>query len=250
MKKLFEKNEITFAVVLIVIYVAGASVMQRISKYIGTEFIAEMLFDFIFTVILLMFIRKNKLTEYLGLCQPQISAVKMWFYLPLVISAILPALFGIKAQFPAGVLVCRTVSMLFVGFLEEIMFRGFLFKGICKENISRAILISSLTFGIGHIVNLLNGYRGFDAVLQVIFAVCAGFLLVFVFCKTGSLLPCIAFHALNNCLTGFTSAENFIAVIGSEKTADIILTAIRIVIMLVYLIYMIKKLPNHENHNI
>ena len=49
------------------------------------------------------------------------------------------------------------LSMLCVGFIEEIIFRGFLFKALCKDNIKQAIAISSITFGVGHIVNLLNG---------------------------------------------------------------------------------------------
>ena len=47
--------------------------------------------------------------------------------------------------------------MLCVGFLEEVIFRGLLFTAIARNNIKSAVIISSVTFGIGHIINLFNG---------------------------------------------------------------------------------------------
>ena len=36
-------------------------------------------------------------------------------------------------------------------------FRGLLFTAIAKDNVKSAVVISSVTFGIGHIINLFNG---------------------------------------------------------------------------------------------
>jgi hypothetical protein len=38
--------------------------------------------------------------------------------------------------------------------IEEVIFRGFLFKALQKDKLSVAIIVSSVTFGFGHIVNL------------------------------------------------------------------------------------------------
>ena len=43
--------------------------------------------------------------------------------------------------------------MLCVGFMEEVIFRGLLFKAIAKDNAKMAIVISSVTFGLGHVLN-------------------------------------------------------------------------------------------------
>ena len=43
--------------------------------------------------------------------------------------------------------------VLCVGFLEELIFRGFHFLAIAKDSVAQAIIISSVTFGIGYIVN-------------------------------------------------------------------------------------------------
>ena len=49
------------------------------------------------------------------------------------------------------------VSMLFVGVLEEVIFRGLLFLAMAKDSMKAAVIVSSVTFGMGHIVNLLSG---------------------------------------------------------------------------------------------
>ena len=69
------------------------------------------------------------------------------------------------------------VSMACVGVIEEVIFRGFLFKAMCKDNIKLAVFISSITFGMGHIVNLLNGEALIPTILQICYATAIGFLL-------------------------------------------------------------------------
>lgn len=238
MKKLFEKNEVTFAVVMIVVYVAGSSVMQGISESIGMMYSAETVFHIAMSAVLFGFIRKNGLMKYLGLCGPEVSAAKMWFYIPLIAVPAMPLLLGVGMQYSAAEMILHTISMLCVGFLEEVIFRGLLFKGICKSSVTRAIVISSVTFGIGHIVNLLNGYDIAQELIQVIYAICVGFLLVFIFLKTGSIIMCIVFHSLNNSLTAFASTPW--ADIG---TANIVMLAVRMLIMVVYMVYVIKCIP-------
>lgn len=238
MKKLFEKNEVTFAVVMIVVYVVGSSIMQGISEGIGLQYSAEMIFHIVMSAVLFGFIRKNGLMKYLGLCRSEVSASKMWFYIPLILVPIMPLFMGVGMQYSAAETIFHTISMLCVGFLEEIIFRGLLFNGICKSSVTRAIVISSVTFGIGHIVNLLNGHDISQNLIQVIYAVCVGFLLVFVFQRTGSLIMCIAFHSLNNCLTAFASTSW-----GDTGAANIAMLAVRMLIMIVYMVYVIKCIP-------
>lgn len=84
--------------------------------------------------------------------------------------------------------------MINVGFIEEILFRVFLFKAIEKESVKKAIIIiiiSTLTFGIGHIVNLFNGQDTLNTIIQIIYALSLGYLFVMIFYKSNSLVPCI-----------------------------------------------------------
>jgi membrane protease YdiL (CAAX protease family) len=99
------------------------------------------------------------------------------------------------------------LTMLCVGFLEEVIFRGLLFKSMAENGIKSAITVSSITFGIGHIINLING-SGAEIIpnlLQVIYAMAAGFMFVMIFYKSGSLIPCIIGHGLFNALSVFAN---------------------------------------------
>ena len=82
-------------------------------------------------------------------------------------------------------------------------------------------------------------------ILQIVFAVCVGFLPVFIFHRTGSLPACIGFHSLNNSLSTFASEEYLINAVGSEETAGMIIAGAKIVITAIYMIYVIK-LPKRQ----
>ncbi len=242
--KLFNKNEVTFSVVLILIYVFGESAMQRISEKTGIEFLAEMIFCIILSLIILLFIRRNSLSQYLGLKKPEIPTSKMLFYIPLLLIGGTSAFFGLGMKYSLTGTIFHTVMMIGVGFLEEVIFRGFLFRGIAKQNTARAVVISSVTFGIGHFVNLLNGYDLLENILQVIYAIAVGFMLVFIFLRTHSIIPCIVFHGFNNNMTAFATGNFLINKFG-EKNAEIITTSIMLIITIAYLIYIIR-LPKKD----
>ena len=107
------------------------------------------------------------------------------------------------------------LTMLEVGFIEEILFRGFLFKTIEKDDQKTAIIITSLTFGIGHIVNLLNGADFIPTLIQIIYSVSVGYLFVKILIKTKSLWPCIITHSLLNVLSIFSNQTTTIFYISS-----------------------------------
>lgn len=97
--------------------------------------------------------------------------------------------------------------MLCVGFVEEVIFRGFLFRAIAKDNVKTAIVISSVTFGLGHLINLVNG-SGMDLtenLFQIIGAIALGFLFVILSYRGGSLLPCIITHSTINITSVFAN---------------------------------------------
>ena len=124
-----------------------------------------------------------------------------------------------------------------VGFLEEVIFRGLLFRALEKDNLKTAIIVSSLTFGLGHIVNLFNG-SGRDPVssaVQIVFAVLVGFILVLIFHHGKSLIPCILFHAANNALKVFSAEGNL------NPQAEMLLNLVLIVVVLGgYSLYLVR----------
>ena len=85
--------------------------------------------------------------------------------------------------------VLYVLTMLCIGFIEAILFRGYLLQMLRESSTTLAILISSLTFGLSHIVNLLNGAAVLDTALQLIYAFSIGMMLSVFVVKTGHILP-------------------------------------------------------------
>jgi uncharacterized protein (DUF697 family) len=77
--------------------------------------------------------------------------------LPLVFLASCNLWYGTAWNRPLAETVCYIGSMCCVGFLEELIFRGFLFRALEREGVVWAVWVSSITFGLGHIINLFNG---------------------------------------------------------------------------------------------
>lgn len=116
---------------------------------------------------------------------------------------------GIRMNLTSVELGVHILLMLLVGFLEELIFRGFLFAALRQSNLKTAMIVSSLTFGAGHILNLFNGSgMSLEAVLlQIVFAVLVGFLFVMVYLRSGSLIPCILSHQAINILSAFSNHQ-------------------------------------------
>mgnify|MGYP004521394153 CR=1 FL=1 len=241
MKKLYEKSELTFAIIWIVLYCVLQSVANPLNKLIGIEYSASAVFCILQTIVLLVFILKNKLQKRYGLCKSPVPAWRFLFYLPLLILASGNLWNGVALNYSPASTVCRIVCMLCVGFLEEVIFRGLLFMAIAKDNINSAVIISSITFGIGHIINLFNG-SGMDLVnnlCQIVFAIAVGFLLVTVYYRGGSLLPCIVVHSAINTLGTFANDTNL------TTEMQLIHLAILIVITVAYTLILTRTLPKN-----
>ena len=237
MNKLYEKNGILFAIIWIVIYVVGLSLADNLSRMVGIEKSITLVACILLTVVSYSWIKNNNYQEKYGLCKPEVSAGRMLYYIPLVIIATINVWYGFAMNFSLIESMLYVLSMILVGFLEEIIFRGFLFVEMAKDNVKTAIIVSSVTFGIGHIVNMING-SGADLlsnVLQVIYAMAAGFLFTIIFYKTKSLWPCIITHSTINSMSVF--ANEAAAVPMMKVATAVVLT----VVSVVYAIYILKR---------
>lgn len=209
MKKLHEKNELLFAILSILIYVIGSSIADNISGEIGIQKIVTLPWNLLLTIAMVVFVTKNGLAEYYGLCKGKYQAKSYFYYIPLVVISLVNVWFGVAWKFSAAETALYAASMLLVGFLEEMVFRGFLFKAMSKDNVKTAIIVSSLTFGIGHFVNLLNGSGAnpLETGCQIVYAVSIGYMYVTLFHKGKSLWPCIVSHGVLNSLSSISNED-------------------------------------------
>lgn len=242
MRTLYQKSEIWFAVVWIVFYVVGASVSDTISSIVGLEKSFTFVFLLTTSLILYFWIKKNGLKQKYGLCLPNNKPKYFLFYIPLVMLILINFCFGISITLNIAESILFVLSMICVGFVEEIIFRGFLFRAIEGNNHKFAILITSISFGMGHIINLFSvGIEGFFPVLcQVLCATAVGFLFVIIFYRGGSLFPCIITHSLINATSLFSN---------NLSTLNIIISSfIIIIIAIAYSLILIKTLKTESDH--
>jgi len=199
MKKIFERNETLFCILLIVAYIL---INSYCVNNFGIDDYRSAIINTIFSLSLIILIKILKRTTYYGLTK--VTNIKKYLYFfPLLLLITVNLWNGININNSVNEIIFHIINMINVGFIEEIIFRGFLFKMMAKDNIKTAIIVSSVTFGIGHIVNLLNGAELIPTLLQICYAIATGYLFVIIFIKSESLFPCIVTHCLVNSLSIF-----------------------------------------------
>ena len=201
MKKLMEMKPILHAVLWIMIYIVTVNVGGALSEITGTgtnTITAAMLMAL--SLILVLYLKKNRKFDSYGMKRiTKADLHKSLFYIPLIVLAIIQYLGGIDSTLSRVEIISACILMIGVGFIEELVFRGFLFQGIrAKSGVNRAILISGVTFGFGHIVNLLRGYTYKEQVGQIIVAIAIGIMLTLLVAITKSIVPGILFHIVFN----------------------------------------------------
>ncbi|MBQ4037090.1 MAG: CPBP family intramembrane metalloprotease [Clostridia bacterium] len=206
LKKLYHKSPLAFAILWIVAYCVLMSVGDGLSEMLGVEKLITLIIGLLLSAVLLLFLKKNRLTVALGLCRPKASFRSMLFYVPVLLMFASNLWPGLAIPMSTTEAVFSVLSMLCVGFLEEIIFRGLLFEAMRKDSLTAAVIVSSVTFGIGHIINLINGSGAelLPNLLQVVYATAAGFMFVMIYLKSQSLVFCIVAHGIFNGLGVFT----------------------------------------------
>lgn len=228
MKKAFEKHETLFCMMLIIIYLVVNSVcVQNFGHTSFVSFIANTILSVCLIVLMLVL----KRTSYYGLKKVE-NAKHYLYFIPLLVIVTVNMWNGFNINHSLKEIVFHILTMINIGFIEEIIFRGFLFKMMEKNNVKSAIIVSAVTFGAGHIVNLINGADLIPTLFQICYATSIGYLFVIIFHKSQSLVPCIFTHSLVNSLSIF-NVENTV----SLYVAPVFLT----IIPLVYAIYINKR---------
>ncbi len=239
MRKLFEKSEIWFAVMWIIIYVVGFSTADSISESIGIPKFATAIFALAMSAVLFFFVKKNDLMAYFGLCRVEGSSRKYLYFLPILLISSVNFWNGVTCKASMPEVILFIISMFCVGFLEEMIFRGFLFKAMLRDNVKTAIVVSSLTFGFGHIVNLLRGEALLETLMQLIYASAIGFCFTVLFYVGKSIIPCIIAHAVVNSTSLFG--------IEGSRTMFLISTAVITVAGAAYGVYLLRSVKKDES---
>ena len=217
----------------------GTSITDELSRLVGMEKVFSVPYLLYLSAVAFAWLCQNGLLEKYGLCKTDVSAKRFLYYIPLIVLVSCNFWYGVSKNGTYDEFLMYAMSMVCVGFLEELIFRGFLFSAMQKDGIKSAIIVSSVTFGIGHIVNLVNGSGAtlLPNLCQVVSAIAIGFLFVIMFYRGKSLLPCIFAHQFIN-VTSFLANQ-----LAIDSTTRIVQSVIICVIAISYAIILLKILP-------
>lgn len=196
MHSLYKRNELAFALLWIAVYCA---VTMSLRGQFGDENIYLFLALLALASAMGLWVKKYDLQGKYGLNTWPKDGKKYFYFLPMCFLATGNLWNGIAPAHSGFAQLWACLSMFLSGFIEEVIFRGFLFKAlVLRDGLRKSIVIVAVTFGIGHILNLLTGQAGPETVAQIIFAVAWGFMFTIVFYKSKSLWPCILIHGFIN----------------------------------------------------
>ena len=225
LKKIYDKNELWFSLLFIIIY---CETTIPIRGELGDGSVFMLISTLFISILTIAFVKKYKLEDKYGLNRLPKNIKRYLYFAPLIILGTCNFWGGFKQQHEGIALIYALLSMILIGWIEEIIFRGFLLKKKEKRRgLKVAIIISSVTFGIGHILNLVS-QPGFETFLQVIYAIAFGFMFVYVFLKTKSLWPCIILHSI----------IDFTAMLQGDNMNTIVTTIIITIICIIYTLYL------------
>ena len=190
------KKGLRRALIAIFIYIALVNVGDALGEAYGLGSVITALLVLALASVLV----KKHARKELGLIIPSLSNLQKWVYfLPLALMVLVQWVAGLEPGIGAAGVGEAALLMLGVGFVEEVLFRGMLFQAIEKTSTTRrAVIISGVTFGLGHIVNLLRGYSASELAGQIVLAIAIGIVLSLLMARTRSVVVGAVFHILFN----------------------------------------------------
>ena len=204
MKKLYEKSQLDFFLLWLMIYIGVQNLGHALEASLGSSWYVTGPANVLLALFLYGWVKKNGLLPFYGLGKIQSSGKSLLWFLPLIAVSTDNLWRGLHRNLPGGELVFFLMAMAAVGFLEELLIRGFLFQYLKKNGVTQAVVISTLAFSAAHILNFFSGRLTLtEGLLQMAFALVLGLLYAVVLLRSGSLWPCICSHAAINMLSAF-----------------------------------------------
>ena len=244
MKQLYQKNELFFALAWIGLYVIVMNIALSCCggfDNLADKTIEQVLIPVVCVCILAVlstaWIIRNGLSEKYGLCCFRGSRKQFLYFIPLILMSCVNLKNGLGLNAPLAVTLLMMINLAVAGYVEEIIFRGFLFRAMAKNNLRPAIIVSAVTFGVGHIVNIANTADTLGVLLQVCYAITIGFLYTVIVYKGGSLWPCIVSHIFVNGSSTFALEQgpftDLVAAVWGQASTDLVQICSSVFIMAV-----------------
>lgn len=149
---------------------------------------------------------------------------------------------------PLSTLMLVFINTLIVGFSEEGMFRGIIYRALRGGfGIAAAVVLSSLLFGSVHILNALTTGHVLQSFVQAFTATLSGFVFVALLLRTGSILVPMLYHALWDFGTFTIARAGDGGAMGGDMPATLtyLVPALFVLPNFLYALWLLKNLPRH-----
>lgn len=141
---------------------------------------------------------KHKFEE-LGFCGPEKGSIKTALYfIPMIAVEVAQIIAQPITRIDGSRVIILLIFTLFVGLNEELYFRGLILRVLTQIGLKKAVIISSILFGVGHAASALAGFSPQYVVLQILFAFLFGFVATEFVLITKSILPMILWHFIHD----------------------------------------------------
>lgn len=233
MLQLYKDKAVLHSLVWLMIYLLLNTITGNLAGSLGLEpYLVSSLPNLLLSVVCLYYLMRSNIAADIGLLTKSTEKSKtMLFYLPLLIIPFLNLFYGINIDLSPTQILAILAMYIGVGFMEEIIFRGLMFKALSQKwNHYAVVIFISLTFAFGHAVSIVAIDQSVgDTVLQIINAFVVGFLFTIVVIASGNLTICIITHIL----------YNFMADISLVGSTDIEIIIISFIMTLLYFVYLL-----------
>lgn len=194
------RSSVGLALLAALVTVGGSALLGVLTPslpgYSTTGLSQSLLLVVVLTVLLVALVVALRWKQFAGFTRPSDWRHPRLYWLPAVL-LVVPLLGGVRwpGWAALGVLV---VGYACTGVFEEGLYRGVILGLLRTLGTWPAVLLSSLLFGLAHLVNL--GLRGMSVLvaLQVLGAASQGVGLAALRLRTNTIWPLVAFHALND----------------------------------------------------
>ena len=199
------------SVIWIIIYGIIYSFSEKFSKLFGENHILTVFAIMLYIVVLYLFLKKRKRLSVYGLRLPIYWRNKdIGWLMPLLTFSFANMYFQENQTMLQNSWI-MFILMLFSVFLEELLFRGYLLVYLLEkcgiDNKWIGMIVSSILFGMFHIVNLFQGADILYTMVQMLCACGIGLCLCVLVSKYKSIFPGIIIHYLIN-ITSFDMGKS------------------------------------------
>ena len=242
MLKLYTNKAVLHSLVWLALYLIINTITGNLATSLEMEtHIVSALPNLLLAVICLLYLLRTKISEKIGLfTKPSANTKTMLFYLPVIALPFLNIFYGINHKLSVIDVLALLAMYIGVGFMEEIIFRGLMFKALDEKwNRYIVVLFISLTFAIGHIVSVVAiGQSLPDTILQIINAFVVGFMFMLIILASGNLTVCVITHVL----------YNFFASISLINSTNTLIIYANLIITALYFVYLLFRSQNLKDY--